>query len=48
MAGYNMSKWGLIPLTKSFITSKPDPEVRDGIKCYTLCPWFANTQLVRY
>ena len=47
-AGYTMAKSGAVALTRSFTTNQNDnPEIKDGIKAMALCPYFANTQLVR-
>ena len=45
--GYLMSKWGTVALTRSFAKCKPNMEKAEGIKAYALCPWFADTMLVR-
>ena len=47
-SGYTMAKWGVVALTRSFAQrGRNGPQKRDGIKAMALCPWFANTQLVR-
>ena len=46
VAGYTASKTGVIALTRSFETSTPNIYSTEGIKCYAICPYFANTQLV--
>ena len=46
-AGYTASKTGVIALTRSFESSVPNVFTTEGIKAYALCPYFANTQLVR-
>ena len=47
-SGYTMAKWGIVALTRSFAQrGRNGPVKRDGIKAMALCPWFANTQLVR-
>lgn len=46
-AGYVMAKWGAVALTRSFATCKPSVEEAEGVKAYALCPWFADTELVR-
>lgn len=46
-SGYTMAKWGTVALTRSLATSKPYLEKKEAIKGYALCPWFADTQLVR-
>lgn len=43
-SGYTIAKHGMVSLTRSF-RSKVYHE--EGIKCYTLAPWFADTNLVR-
>ena len=45
--GYLMAKWGAVALTRSFATSKPSVEKAEGIKAYALCPYYADTELVR-
>jgi NAD(P)-dependent dehydrogenase (short-subunit alcohol dehydrogenase family) len=45
--GYTMAKWGVVALTRSFEDAKPNPYKLEGIKAYAICPWFADTQLVR-
>ena len=46
-AGYTVSKHGTVALTRSFKDSKPNVELAEGIKAYAICPYFADTQLVR-
>ena len=46
-AGYVMAKWGAVALTRSFANSTPSVEQAEGIKAYAICPWYADTQLVR-
>ena len=46
-AGYQVAKHGLVSMTRAFITSEPKPHKSEGIKCYALCPVFADTNLVR-
>ena len=46
-AGYNMSKHGVLALTKAFPHSEPAVYDSEGIKCYGLAPWFTDTNLVR-
>ena len=46
-AGYTASKTGVIALTRSFESSVPNVFKTEWIKAYALCPYFANTQLVR-
>ena len=47
-SGYTMAKWAIVALTRSFAQrGRNGPMKRDGIKAMALCPWFANTQLVR-
>ena len=45
-AGYNISKWGNMALTRSFAEVLPDVYDTEGVKCYGLCPWFVDTRLV--
>ena len=45
--GYTMAKWGVVGLTRSFETCKPNPLQTHKVKSWALCPWFADTQLVR-
>jgi len=46
--GYGVSKWGAISFTRSYARcSAPKPWEDDGIKAYALCPWFANTDLLK-
>eukprot|EP00095_Tigriopus_kingsejongensis_P001086 maker-scaffold193_size270907-snap-gene-0.11 protein:Tk01086 transcript:maker-scaffold193_size270907-snap-gene-0.11-mRNA-1 annotation:"15-hydroxyprostaglandin dehydrogenase" len=45
--GYLMAKHAVIALTRNFTVAKPTPFQQYGVKSYALCPWFANTQLVR-
>jgi len=45
--GYTSAKHGVVALTRSFKTSKPSVENSEGIKSYAICPYFADTQLVR-
>jgi len=46
--GYTVSKWGAVSFTRSYAKcSKPKPWEDDKIKAYALCPWFANTELVK-
>ena len=44
--GYPIAKHGVVALTRSFKTIMPSIEASEGIKCYAICPYFANTQLV--
>ena len=46
-AGYTMAKWGAVALARSFASSRPNPYKADGVKSYAICPWFADTALVR-
>jgi len=48
-AGYEMSKHGVTALTRCFQMGpyKDNSFVKDGVKMVSLCPWFADTQLVR-
>ena len=45
--GYVMSKHGVVALTRSFEDAHPKVINSDGIKAYAICPYFANTQLVK-
>lgn len=45
--GYTSSKHGVVALTRSFATSKPNVELSEGVKCYAICPFFADTALVK-
>ena len=45
--GYNMAKQGVVALTKGFKNSEPNVYDQENIKCYGLCPWYADTKLVR-
>jgi NAD(P)-dependent dehydrogenase (short-subunit alcohol dehydrogenase family) len=45
--GYNMAKHGLVALTRGFSACEPNTYDAEGIKCYALAPWFANTRMVR-
>ena len=45
--GYNITKWGNIALTRNFELAQPNPYDAEGIKSYALCPWFADTAMVR-
>ena len=45
--GYNISKWGNVAATRNFELAKPNPYDVEGIKAYALCPWFADTAMVR-
>jgi hypothetical protein len=42
-----MAKHGLVALTRGFSACEPNTYEAEGIKCYALAPWFANTNLVR-
>ena len=46
-AGYTVSKHGTVALTRSFKDCVPNVEQSEGIKAYAICPYFADTQLVR-
>ena len=46
-AGYGVAKHGIVSMTRSFLTSDPKVYDSEGIKCYALCPTFADTNLVR-
>lgn len=45
--GYNISKHGLVALTRYFGALEPDVFKTEGVKCYALAPWLADTNLVR-
>ncbi|TRY67484.1 hypothetical protein TCAL_09239 [Tigriopus californicus] len=47
VSGYTMAKHGVIGLTRSFPRARPAPFSKYGVKAYALCPWFADTQLLR-
>merc|ERR1712018_182917 len=38
---------GLVSMTRAFRSSEPKVYETEGIKCYALCPTFADTNLVR-
>ena len=42
-----MAKHGLVAMTRAFLSSKPTVFESEGIKCYALCPSFADTHFVR-
>ena len=42
-----MAKHGIIALTRGFKFSEPNIYGDEGVKCYALAPWFANTGLVQ-
>ena len=42
-----MAKHGLVSMTRAFLTSEPKVYESEGIKCFALCPSFADTNLVR-
>ena len=42
-----MAKHGLVAMTRSFLISEPKVYDTEKIKCYALCPTFADTNLVR-
>ena len=44
--GYNMAKHGIVALTRGFKFSEPKVYDTEGIKCFALAPWFADTALV--
>ena len=46
-AGYNVAKHGVVALTKGFKFCEPKVYDSEGIKCYALAPWYADTNLVR-
>ena len=45
--GYTAAKHGVVALTRSFDTSKPSVEATEGVKAYAICPYFADTNLVK-
>jgi len=45
--GYTAAKHGVVALTRSFETAKPNVEASEGVKAYALCPYFADTSLVK-
>merc|ERR1712200_325213 len=45
--GYTAAKHGVVALTRSFDTSKPSVEASEGVKAYAICPYFADTSLVK-
>ena len=45
--GYVIAKHGVVALTRCFEDSSPTVSSSEGIKAYALCPYFADTQLVR-
>ena len=45
--GYTASKHGVVSFTRSFGTSKPNVYHSEGIKAYAICPFFADTNLVK-
>jgi len=45
--GYTAAKHGVVALTRSFESSKPSVESGEGIKSYAICPYFADTALVK-
>lgn len=47
--GYTMAKHGVVALTRSFANFETNfnVEVTEGIKAYAICPYFADTNLVR-
>ena len=42
-----MAKHGVLSLTKGFKYCEPSIYENEGIKCYAIAPWFADTNLVR-
>ena len=47
-AGYTMAKSAVVTLTRSFAQKgRNGPWKKDRIKAFALCPWFADTELVR-
>ncbi len=45
--GYTLAKHGMVTLTRSFNDVEPKVYDVEGIKCYGLAPFFADTKLVR-
>ena len=41
-----MAKHGIVALTRGFKFSEPKVYDTEGIKCFALAPWFADTALV--
>ena len=41
-----MAKQGIVALTRGFKFSEPKLYDTEGIKCFALAPWFADTALV--
>jgi NAD(P)-dependent dehydrogenase (short-subunit alcohol dehydrogenase family) len=46
-SGYTMAKWGVVALTRSFGTAKPNLSQTEDVKCFALLPYFVDTKLVR-
>ena len=42
-----MAKHGIVALTRAFLVSEPKMSDSEGIKCYAIAPFFADTNLVR-
>ena len=40
-----MAKHGIVALTRAFKFGEPKVYDTDGIKCFALAPWFADTAL---
>ena len=40
-----MAKHGIVALTRGFKFSEPKVYDTEGIKCFALAPWFADTAL---
>ena len=49
LSNYHASKWGVVAYTRQFSESHPtdNPWLRDGVKCYCLCPWFVDTPMIQ-
>lgn len=45
--GYTVAKHGAVALTRAIRDSEPSLYQTEGIKAYAICPFFADTQLVR-
>ena len=46
-SGYNITKWGNVAVTRNFELAQPNTYEVEGIKAFALCPWFADTAMVR-
>jgi hypothetical protein len=43
-AGYNITKWGNVVMTRLFANATPST-TQDGVKSFGLAPWFVETKL---